>query len=56
MNKVPEIDREECCVCDGKEKGDLYSTTKEIATLAGEFPEFWKNGLLPFGPAKITTN
>ena len=56
MNEVQEIDREECCVCDGKEKGDLYSTTKEIATLAGEFPEFWKNGLLPCGPAKITTN
>ena len=53
MNKVPEIDREECCVCDGKEKGDLYSTTKEIATLAGEFPEFWKNGLLPFGQRRL---
>ena len=29
---------------------------KGIVTLAGQFAEFWKNGLLPFDPAKITTN
>ena len=56
MNEVQEIEWEECCVCGGKEKGDLRSTTKGIVTLAGQFVEFWKNGLLPFNPAKITTN
>ena len=44
------------CVCDGKEKSDLRSTTKGIVTLTGQFVEFWKNGLLPLDPAKITTN
>ena len=56
MNEVQEIEWEECCVCDGKEKGDLPSTTKGIVTLARQFVEIWKNGLLPFDPAKITTN
>ena len=56
MNEVQEIEWEECCVCDGKEKGDLPSTTKGIVTLAGQFVEIWKNGLLPFDPAKIITN
>ena len=49
-------DWEECCVCDGKEKGDLRSTTKRITTLAGQFVELWKNCLLPFDPVKITSN
>ena len=56
MNEVQEGEWEECCVCDGKEKGDLRSATKRIVTLAGQFVEFWKNGLLPFDPAMITTN
>ena len=56
MNEVQEIEWKECCVGDGKEKGDLRSTTKGIVTLAGQFVEFWKNGLLHFYPAKITTN
>ena len=56
MNEVQEIEWEECCVCDGEEKGDLRSTTKGIVTLAGQFVEFWKYGLSPFDPAKITTN
>ena len=56
MNEVQEIDWEECCVCDGKEKGDLRSTTKGITTLAGPFVEFWKNCLLPFDPVKNTTD
>ena len=56
MNEAHEIEWEECCVCDGKEKGDLPSTTKGIVTLARQFVEIWKNGLLPFDPAKITTN
>ena len=56
MNEVQEIEWEECCVCDGKEKGDLHSTTKEIVTVAGQFVEFWKNGILPFDLANITTN
>ena len=43
-------------ICDGMEKGDLRSTTKGIATLIGQFVEFWKNGLWIFNPAKITTN
>ena len=54
MNEVQEIEWEQCCVCDGKKKGDLRSTTKGIVT--GQFVEFWKNGLLPFDSAKITTN
>ena len=37
-------------------KGDLRSTTKGTVNLAGQFVEFWKNGLLPFYLAKITTN
>ena len=56
MNEVQETEWEECCVCDGKEKRDLRSTTKKIVTLAGQFVEFWKNGILPFDPANITTN
>ena len=56
MYKVQEIELKECCVCDVNEKSDLCSTTKGIVTLAGQFVEFWKNGLLPFNPAKITTN
>ena len=56
MNEVQEIEWEECCVCDGKEKGDLRSTTKKIVTIAGQFVEFRKNGILPFDPANITTN
>ena len=56
MNEVQEIERKECCVCDGKEKDGLRSTAKGIVTLAGQFVEFWKNGLIPFDPAKITTN
>ena len=56
MNEVQEIEWEECCLCDGEEKGDLRSTTNGIVTLAGQFVEFWKNGLLPFNLAKITTN
>ena len=56
MNEAHEIQWEECCVYDGKEKGDLPSTTKGIVTLARQFVEIWKNGLLPFDPAKITTN
>ena len=56
MKEVQEIEWEECCVCDGKEKGDLPSTTKGIVTLARQFVEIWKNGLLPFDPAKIKTN
>ena len=56
MYEVQEIEWEKCCVCDGKEKEDLRSTTKEIVTLAGQFVEFWKNGLLPFDPANITTD
>ena len=55
MNEVEEIEWEECCVCDGKEKSDLRSTTKGIVNLAGQFLEFCKNGLLPFDLAKITT-
>ena len=56
MNEVQEIEWEECCVCDGKEKDDLRSTTKGIVTLAVQFVEFQRNGLLPFDPGKITTN
>ena len=56
MKEVQEIEWEECCVCDGKEKGDLPSATKGIVTLAGQLMEFWKNGLLPFNPAKIIIN
>ena len=56
MNEFQEIEWEECCVCDGKEKGDLRPTTKWTVTLAGQFVEFWKNYLLPFDPAMITTN
>ena len=56
MNEVQKIESEEHCLCDGKEKGDLRSTTKRIVTLAGQFVEFWKNDILPFDPAKITTN
>ena len=56
MKEVQEIEWEECCVCDGKEKGDLRSTTKGIVNLAGKFVEFWKNGLLPFDPSEIKTN
>ena len=40
MNEVQEIEWKECCVCDGKEKDDLRSTTKGIVTLAGQFVEF----------------
>ena len=40
MNEVQEVAWEECCVCDGKEKGDLCSTTKGILSLAGQFVEF----------------
>ena len=43
MNEVQKIESEEHCLCDGKEKGDLRSTTKRIVTLAGQFVEFWKN-------------
>ena len=56
MNEVQEIERKECCVCDGKEKDALRSTAKGIVTLTGQFVEFWKNGLIPFDPAKITNN
>ena len=56
MNEVQEIEWGECCVCDSKEKGDLRYTAKGIVTLARQFVEFWKNDLLPFNPAKITTN
>ena len=56
MYEFQEIEWEECCVCDGEEKSDLRSTTKGIVNLAGQFVEFWKNGLLPFDSAKITTN
>ena len=56
MDEVQEIEWEKCCVCDNKEKGDLRSTTKGIVTFAGQFVEFWKNGLLPFELAKITTD
>ena len=55
MNEVQEKEWEECCVCDGEEKGDLPKK-KMDCTLAGQLLEFWKNGLLPFDPAKITTN
>ena len=41
---------------DSEEKVNLRFTTKGIATLAGEFVEFWKNDLLPLDPAKITIN
>ena len=43
-------------LCDSEEKGNLRFTTKGIAKLAGQFTEFWKNGLLPLDPAKITIN
>ena len=56
MNEFQGIEWEECCICGGKEKGHLRSTTKDIVTLPGQFVEFWKKGLLPFNPAKITTN
>ena len=56
MNEVQEIEQEECCVRDSKEKDDLHTTTKGSVTLVGQFVEFWKNGLLPFDPASITTN
>ena len=56
MTEFQGIEWEECCVCDGKEKSHLRSTTKDIVTLPGQFVEFWKKGLLPFNPAKITTN
>ena len=39
MNEAHQIEWEECCVYDGKEKGDLPSTTKGIVTLAGQFVE-----------------
>ena len=35
MKEVQEIEWEEYCVCDGKEKGDLRSTTKGTVNLAG---------------------
>ena len=41
MNEVQETEWKECCICDDEKKGDLYSTTKRIATLAGKL-EFWK--------------
>ena len=41
---------------DSEEKVNLSFTTKGIATLAGQFVEFWKNDLLPLDPAKITIN
>ena len=53
MNEVQEIEWAQCCVCGSEKKGDLPSTTKGIGILAGPL---WKNGLLPFSPAKITTN
>ena len=56
MNEVQEIEWEECCVCDSKERDDLRTTTKGIVALAGQFVEFWKNGLLPFDPVSITIN
>ena len=56
MNEVQEIEWEEFCVSDGEEKDDLRSTTKGVATLARQFVEFWKNGLLPFDPGRITIN
>ena len=56
MNETQEIEWEECCVCDGEEKGDLRSTIKGIVALAAQFVEFWKNGLLPFDSANIATN
>ena len=56
MNEFQEIDWEGCCVFDGEEKGDLRCTTEGIVTLAGQCVEFWKNDLLSFDPAKITTN
>ena len=34
-HEVQKIEWEECFVCDGKENGDLRSTTKGIVTLAG---------------------
>ena len=37
MNEVQEIEWEKCCVCDGKEKGDLRFPTKGIVTLTGQF-------------------
>ena len=56
MNEVQDIFWEEHCLFEGKEEGDLRSTTKRIVTLAGQFVEFWKNDILPFDPAKIKTN
>ena len=56
MNEVKEIELEEQCLCDGTEEADLRSTRKGIVTLAGQDVEFWKNDILPFDPAKITTN
>ena len=56
MKEVQETEWDECSVCDSEKKGDLRSTTKGTVTLAGQFVEFWKNGLLPFGPAKFTAN
>ena len=43
MNEVQDIFWEEHCLFEGKEEGDLRSTTKRIVTLAGQFVEFWKN-------------
>ena len=56
MNEVQETEWEQCCVCDSERKGDLRSIAKGIVTLAWQFVEFLKNGLLPFDPGKITTN
>ena len=56
MNKVQEIEWEKCCVCGSEEKDNQRSTTKGIEALAGQFVEFWKNGLLLFDPAKTTTS
>ena len=53
--EVVEKEWDECCICNG-EKGDtLRANTVGIESLAQQFLEFWKNDVLPFDSAKITT-
>ena len=43
-----------CCICDVV-GGDLRSSSEGIESLAQNFLEFWKNGVLPFDSSKITS-
>ena len=42
-----------CCICAGD--GGLRSTSDDIESLAAQFVQYYKNGVLDFDPAKFTT-